>query len=336
MSFFGHLLAGAGGAAGTAFLQDAAAQEKLDAQRELQSMRQEAMMERLLQQQAAKFSPAAAAVKGGGATPIESFERSYLQNGSDHPETQRAYELMGSYNQQAQQQFAPLVGRALAGPDQAPTSADVLASMQTDGQEYTPEPPANATIGLRERLKGEQGLMRLRVLMTKPEAYDDYTKGERQAGLNDFGYGVAEQTLAKGGTLDDAARSFQQRSATQDDQAKTDRVNTMAETAAEKAAAAERKAEADRQSREILAKEKEIAGFRKAPSGGYESASAKQERMDNVARAEAELKALKDHYGRTAVVDKPAAQATSGKSSASSAARPKDLATAYMQKYGSK
>lgn len=299
MSFFGHLLAGVAGGAADGYSAGLAQQEKADLQRQMQAERQQASMDRLLQQQ--EFRSALAAERGsskggGGKAERDVFGDvlGYLENG-DQQGLDRYITAMSAFSGEAGNQLRSSLTKPQSdtqGGMQWPTEKDVLAAMG-EPSASVPELPKNATRGEKERLMGERALQQMAVLFRDPAKLDDYAKADRQLALNQFGAGVAEDKLRMGGSIDDAAAAFQQRSATQDDAAKTERVDAMARASEARTAAIERKAEADRLSREARDKQSEINKLIKPPAGGYESKEDRELRLKTVRDLQAELQSLR-------------------------------------------
>lgn len=299
MSFFGHLLAGAVGGAADGYSSGLAQQEKMDLQRQMQAERQQASMDRLLQQQEFRSALAAERANGGGGKgkaerDVFGDVLGYMEKG-DQQGLDQYIKAMSAFNGEAGNQLRSSLTKQQpeAGGMQWPTEKDVLASMGDPSASVPELPKNNATRGEKERLMGERALQQMAVLFRDPAKLDDYAKADRQLTLNEFGAGVAEDKLRRGGSLDDAAAAFQQRSATQDDAAKTERVDAMARASEARTSAIERKAEADRLSREARDKQSEINKLIKPPAGGYESKEDRELRLKTVRDLQAELQSLR-------------------------------------------
>lgn len=256
MSFFGHLLAGAVGGAADGYSAGLAQQEKADLQRQMQEQRQQASMDRLLQQQ--EFRSALAAERGGKGGGGGKAERdvfgdvlTYMEKG-DQQGLDRYITAMSAFNGEAGNQLRSSLTKQQpdAGGMQWPTEKDVLASMG-DPSASVPELPKNATRGERERLMGERALQQMAVLFRDPAKLDAYAKADRQLTLNEFGAGVAEDKLRKGGSLEDAATGFNQYSSPRDETAKNELAQQRIDATRERTEAMATNADANRKSQEL-------------------------------------------------------------------------------------
>lgn len=223
MSFFGNLLAGVatGGAAG--YIQDQSDNEKLTNARLLQREKADQALElqrqrgedRAFQVQLANQSKTG----GGGTKDFNLAALTYEAMQSGDPAKLRALEsvagLMGGDPARKWMQYN--TGGGGGQTEAAPTEQDVLQSMAYTG---APQPPANTTMGASEAAEALTAFNRAFAMATGKDGAQDYSKAERQYGLNDFGTGVAQQTLQRGGTLQDAATDFQRYSGTKDESEK--------------------------------------------------------------------------------------------------------------------
>lgn len=296
MSFFGQLLAGVAGGAADGYSAGLAQQEKADLQRQMQADRQQASMDRLLQQQ--EFRSALAAErgsgKGGGKAERDVFGDvlGYMEKG-DQQGLDRYITAMSAFSGEAGNQLRSSLTKPQSdaqGGMQWPTEKDVLAAMG-EPSASVPELPKNATRGEKERLMGERALQQMAVLFRDPAKLDDYAKADRQLALNQFGAGVAEDKLRKGGSLEDAATGFSKYSAPEDESGKDARAAAaIADRDARDREKSARAAE-DRESREIIAKLNALtkAQGRKVDSFDEEG---QKEKARQVAKLQEELDAL--------------------------------------------
>ncbi len=224
MSFFAELLAGATSGLGKGIVDQADYNDKLEAQRALQEERQRDKLEtqRRDQEFRQQLALERAAAQGGGSggggglkdfNPVQAFESLYVQHGPDDPRTQRAYELIGTSSRAAQGQLDNVMGRILSQSggygEGAPTSADVTASMSTDGKDYTPQPPAAMERSKQLAFEGEKALQRLRAAMVDGgKNVDDFAKAETGFRRNDLGDAGVVSTLKGGGSMADAGDVF--------------------------------------------------------------------------------------------------------------------------------
>lgn len=257
MSFFGHLLAGVAGGAADGYSAGLAQQEKADLQRQMQAERQQASMDRLLQQQ--EFRSALAAERGSGKGGGGKAERDvfgdvlgYLEKG-DQQGLDRYITVMSAFSGEAGNQLRSSLTKPQSdtqGGTQWPTEKDVLAAMG-EPSASVPELPKNATRGEKERLLGERALQQMAVLFRDPAKLDDYAKADRQLALNQFGAGVAEDKLRNGGSLEDAATGFNQYSSPRDETAKNELAQQRIDATRERTDAMATNADANRKSQEL-------------------------------------------------------------------------------------
>lgn len=215
MSFFGQLLAGAVGGAAGGYIKD---REEDDRLAEKQALKQEQYAQQLLLQRERQqdridmfqMTQAGKAGKGdggsgGAGTGKGDFNLAamvYEAAQSGDPAKIRAAEqvatLMGGDQAREHVRYSLGVGNE----DKAPTEQDVLASMATDGKEYTPEPPKGGTRGQREAAEGLQAFQRAYARgVTKVK---DQAEGEKQEFGNDAAAAEYNQMLAGGASIEEA------------------------------------------------------------------------------------------------------------------------------------
>lgn len=301
MSFFGHLLAGVAGGAADGYSAGLAQQEKADLQRQMQAERQQASMDRqqmqndfrlLLEQDKADRKGSGGGGNGAGRDMLGDV-LDFMKKG-DQEGLNKYIDAVSAFDATAADQLrSTLLKKQPVTADMTtswPTEKDVLAAMG-DPAAMVPEVPKNASRGEKERVLGEQALTKLAVIFRDPAKLDTYAKGERQFALNQFGAGVAEDKLRKGGSLEDAATGFSKYSAPEDESGKDARAAAaIADRDARDREKSARAAE-DRESREIIAKLNALtkAQGRKVDSFDEEG---QKEKARQVAKLQEELDAL--------------------------------------------
>lgn len=270
MSFFAQLLGGAvSGYAGGA-LQDISDREKMAAQMALLQEKQQGQLElqrqRAEDQRALREMTAAQGGRrgGGGGDGTNVFDM--LMNADTPEKQQRAVALLDAFGGS---DGAALVadkvygrGATVATP---PTAGDFARFDRGDpGAEAVP----TATIerAAYDRDKGQQALQRLYALILDPAKTDDFAKAERQYGLNDFGAAAAGQAIGRGGSLEDAATTFNRISSPKDESERNALAQQRIDATRERTQATADNADANRRSQE-LRKLQELLARAKAVKG---------------------------------------------------------------------
>lgn len=178
-----------------------------------------------------------------------------------------------------------------------------------------------------DRDQGQLGLQRLYTAFLDPGKLDDHAKGERQFGLNDFGTGVAAQTMQHGGSLESAATNFSKYSAPKDETGKEDLAQQRIDATRERTAATATNSAANRTSQEARELDKQIT----AESKLLAEASRKEKPA-----IQARIDALQ---ARRAALDEPAASPSPVPVPARTVAQPstasaKSRADAWKSKFG--
>ena len=215
MSFFGQLLAGAVGGAAGGYIKDREDEEKLAEKLQLRQLQYD--QARMMQDDRQAFSremalDRASRASGGKSTgpDISNGDYNYraafhqaLQSGKPE-EMENVLKVLGLDTGPEGQAYARqvLTGKA---PDRQPTSEDVMASMATDGKEYTPQPPSGGTMGQREMALGVQQLQR--AFARGIGKAKDQSEAEAQELSNDIYTDVFGRTLREGGSQIQAGRN---------------------------------------------------------------------------------------------------------------------------------
>lgn len=318
MSFFGQLVAGAASGAAGGYIQDRAEDEKLAYQQALQAEKHREKLE--LQQRDQEFRAELASMKNGGSSSSGGGGSSIGKG--DFNLAALAYEAVKSNDPaqlQALEKMATMMGGdpardhvryslGMGGEQQAsPTEQDVMASMATDGQDYTPQAPSGGSRGQREAALGLQAFQRAfarGIGKTKDQA-----EGEEQENTNDLYTQVLGQSIKGGNSLIDAGRNAAM--ATQPAEFdKTARSNAMAAATEKKADMAADTAEKNRVSQEIRTLESEINGLIKPPS--FETDDARNIRLDRIAYLNTNVKLLRSGRETAAPAKKPAGFSVGG------------------------
>lgn len=287
MSFFGHLLAGVAGGAADGYSAGLAQQEKMDLQRQMQAERQQASMDRLLQQQEFRSALAAERANGGGGKgkaerDVFGDVLGYMEKG-DQQGLDQYIKAMSAFSGEAGNQLRASLATPQAdaqGGMQWPTEKDVLASMG-EPSASVPELPKNATRGEKERLMGERALQQMAVLFRDPAKLDDYAKAVRQLALNHFGAENAAQVMERGGSLPDASAAFQKYSSTADDSEKNRLRQAAIDASNERTKSQADAAGARNASANARALEKQIAEAYKAKDAARPSQKADHQKRIN-------------------------------------------------------
>lgn len=330
MSFFGQLMAGAASGAAGGYIQDRAEDEKLAYQQALQAEKHREKLE--LQQRDQEFRAELASMKNGGSSSSGGGGSSIGKG--DFNLAALAYEAVKSNDLaqlQALEKMATMMGGdqardhvryslGMGGEQQAsPTEQDVMASMATDGQDYTPQAPSGGSRGQREAALGLQAFQRAfarGIGKTKDQA-----EGEEQENTNDLYTQVLGQSIKGGNSLIDAGRNAAM--ATQPAEFdKTARSNTMSAATERKADMAADTAEKNRVSQEIRTLESEINSLIKPPS--FEADEDKAARLDRIAYLNTNVKLLRS--GRESPAKQPSQWTATGSTSGKD---PRALAEKY-------
>lgn len=325
MSFFGQLMAGAASGAAGGYIQDRAEDEKLAYQQALQAEKHREKLE--LQQRDQEFRAELASMKNGGSSSSGGGK------GGAYDYLSRVDEALQSGDQNAIDRvirIAGLTGGQKAADharyaltsqatDSPPTEQDVMASMATDGQEYTPQAPSGESRGQREVAQGTQAFQRAFARITGK--VKDQAEGEEQENTNDLYTQVLGQSIRGGNSLIDAGRNASM--ATQPAEFdKTARSNTMAAATERKADMAADTAEKNRVSQEIRTLESEINRLIKPPS--FEADEDKAARLDRIAYLNTNVKLLRS--GRESPAKQPSQWTATGSTSGKD---PRALAEKY-------
>lgn len=230
MSFFGALLGGAMSGVGAGMASMGADEERLNEKRmlaqerhqqnlELQRQRSEDRMMLAEQLQALK-GPTGGRRGGGGGDGINLAEM--MMQAKTPEEQQQVVRLARTFGGD---DVAGLLSEQMYGRPMTSTTnatAGDFARYDRAGDMDAPPPTATVERAAYDADKGRQALQRLYALALDPAKTDDFAKAERQFGLNDFGAAVAEKTMRRGGSLEDAATGFSQYSSPKDETAKND------------------------------------------------------------------------------------------------------------------
>ena len=341
MSFFAEMLAGAvaGGAGG--YIKDREEEEKLAAQLELKRLQYD--QQRAMQEDRQNFQQQLLAERlagknssgSGGSKDFNLIERVYEAALSGDPKKMAAVEAAaGVSGGDAARQWARYqLGGGASQQERMPTEQDVIASMATDGKEYTPEPPkASGSMGQREAAIGQREFQRAFAMAFDPGKYDDFTKGEKQAAQNDLGVANVIAAGKAGKSAEEVGNAFNRVANPapydMDGSAKTQRTADAAKATEKKAELDADKAEKNRISQEIRALERELSTTYKPELGEADGGAARLERRKYL---EAEIAALRG--SRTAQPAAPVAPAKpiiskDGRTATGTITRPRDAARA--------
>lgn len=299
MSVFSHVLAGAVGGAAGGYIKDREDEERMAHQMSLLQEKQREKLE--LQQrdhelklqlaelrggQSARVGQAGSS-GGGGANgaDVSNSHYNYLAradqalSSGDPAQIEQAIKMieLGGGPMASAYARQVLTGKA---PDRQPTSEDVLASMATDGKEYTPQPPSGGTLGQREALQGLQDFQR--AFARGVGKAKDQAEAESQEMSNDIYSDVFVRTLRGGGSQIEAGRNaaiatqpaeFDKTSRTLASAAATEKKADRAAEIAEKNRTAQEIRELERQLNDIIKFKPDITESADSPA-----ALARQER----------------------------------------------------------
>lgn len=254
MSFFAQLLGGAvSGYAGGA-LQDINDREKMAAQMALLQEKQQGQLE--LQRQRAEdqrmlreMTAAQGGRRGGGGDGTNVFD--LLLNADTPEKQQRAVALLDAFGGS---DSAALVADRVYGRGAtvtAPPTAGDFARFDRGDPGAEAVPTGTIERAAYDRDKGQQALQRLYALILDPAKTDDFAKAERQFGLNDFGAAAATQAMGRGGSLENAATTFNRLSSPKDESEKNALAQQRIEAARERTEATAANADANRRSQEL-------------------------------------------------------------------------------------
>ena len=255
MSFFAQLLGGAVSGYAKGGLEDIADREKLDAQMALLREKQQGQLE--LQRQRAEDQRALRELtaaqgggrRGGGGDGTNVFD--LLMNADTPEKQQRAVALLDAFGGS---DAAALVSDRVYGRApmiQIPPTAGDFARFDRGDPGATAVPQTTMERAAYDRDRGQQALQRLYALILDPAKTEDLSKAERQYGLNDMGSMVAERTLLKGGSLEDAASAFNRFSSPKDETEKNALAQARIDATRERTQATADNAEANRRSQEL-------------------------------------------------------------------------------------
>lgn len=294
MSFFGQLLAGAVGGAAGGYIKDREDEEKLAEKLELRRLQQEQALQLQAQRQQDRIDMfnLSQAAKGGGSgrggsngADVSNGDYNHLArvdqalSSGDPAQIEQAIKMieLGGGPRASAYARQVLTGKA---PDRQPTSEDVLASMATDGKEYTPQPPSGGTLGQREALQGLQDFQR--AFARGIGKAKDQAEAESQEMSNDIYSDVFGRTLRGGGSQIEAGRNaamatqpaeFDKTSRTLASAAATEKKADRTAETAEKNRTAQEIRELERQLNDIIKFKPDIAEMADSPA-----ALARQER----------------------------------------------------------
>ncbi len=344
MSFFAEMLAGAvaGGAGG--YIKDREEEDRLAEKMELRRLQQEQALQLQAQRQQDRIdmfnlSQGAKASGAGGAGGTKDFNLAALvydavQSGD--PKKMAAVEAAAGVigGDEARQWARYQLGGGAPQQERMPTEQDVIASMATDGKEYTPEPPkASGSMGQREAAMGLQAFQRGFAIANDPGKYDDFTKGERQAAQNDLGVANVIAAGKAGKSAEEVGNAFNRVANPapydMDGSAKTARQDAATRATEYKADKAAEKAEQDRISQELRSLQTQITQLSKAPQ--LEQPEDRAIRLAQLESLKAEVAALRG--SRTAQPAAPVAPAKptiskDGRTATGTITRPRDAARA--------
>lgn len=270
MSFFGQLLAGAVGGAAGGYIKDREDEERLQEKLELRRLQQEQALQLQAQRQQDRIDMfnLSQAARGGGSGGSRGGNGADVSNG-DYNHLARVDQALSSGDPAQIEQAIKMIElgggprasayarQVLTGkaPDRQPTSEDVLASMATDGKEYTPQPPSGGTLGQREALQGLQDFQR--AFARGVGKAKDQAEAESQEMSNDIYSDVFSRTLRGGGSQIEAGRNAAM--ATQPAEFdKTSRTLASAAATEKKADRAAETAERNRTAQEIRELERQL------------------------------------------------------------------------------
>lgn len=242
MSFFANLLGGAMQGFGAGVSAMGADEERLAQQRALIQERSQAALDlqrqraddRLYQQEQLlqMKSELGGGGSGGGGKGINLAQ--LAMQAKTPEEQQRVISLARTF---AGDDAGALMAEQLYGRAQttaAPPTAGDFARYDRAGDMEAAPPKTTLERASYDADRGRQALQRAYTLFLDPGKTDDFAKGERQFGLNDFGAANAAQVMQRGGSLPEASAAFQRFSGTKDESVKDDLAAERAANAAER------------------------------------------------------------------------------------------------------
>lgn len=299
MSFFANLLGGTLQGFGAGMSAMGADEERLAQQRALIQERSQAALdlqrqraddklyqqEQLLQMKSELGGGGA----GGGGKGINLVQ--LAMQAKTPEEQQRVISLARTF---AGDDAGALMAEQLYGRPQtttAPPTAGDFARYDRAGDMDAAPPKATIERAAYDADRGRQALQRAYTLFLDPGKTDDFAKGERQFGLNDFGAAVAEKTMRRGGSLEDAATGFSQYSSPKDETTKNELARERIEATRERTATTDANADANRKSAERRKLQDLLTRAQNAKEDLL-NPNAKAEKAATVARLQAQLDAL--------------------------------------------
>lgn len=242
MSFFANLLGGTLQGVGAGMSAIGADEERLAQQRALIQERSQAALdlqrqraddklyqqEQLLQMKSELGGGGA----GGGGKGINLAQ--LAMQAKTPEEQQRVISLARTF---AGDDAGALMAEQLYGRPQTtgtPATAGDFARYDRAGDMEAAPPKATMERAAYDADRGRQALQRAYTLFLDPGKTDDFAKGERQFGLNDFGAANAAQVMQRGGSLPEASAAFQRYSGQKDESVKDDLAADRAANAAER------------------------------------------------------------------------------------------------------
>lgn len=335
MSFFANLLGGAMQGVGAGVSAIGADEERLAQQRALIQERNQAALDlqrqraedRLYQQEQLlqMKSELGGGGSGGGGKGINLAQ--LAMQAKTPEEQQRVISLARTF---AGDDAGALMAEQLYGRAQttaAPPTAGDFARYDRAGDMEAAPPKTTMERASYDADRGRQALQRAYTLFLDPGKTDDFAKGERQFGLNDFGAAVAEKTMRRGGSLEDAATGFSQYSSPKDETAKNELAQQRIAATRERTAATDANADANRKS----AERRKLQDLLVKAQGAKEDVlnpNAKADKAAAVSRIQAQLDALDSGQwmqGATPPAVSPTSQVR----------RPADAAKAFKYQPGS-
>lgn len=266
MSFFANLLGGTLQGVGAGMSAIGADEERLAQQRALIQERNQAALDlqrqraddRLYQQEQLlqMKSELGGGGSGGGGKGINLAQ--LAMQAKTPEEQQRVISLARTF---AGDDAGALMAEQLYGRPQtttAPPTAGDFARYDRAGDMEAAPPKATMERAAYDADRGRQALQRAYTLFLDPGKTDDFAKGERQFGLNDFGAAVAGKTMARGGSLEDAASGFSKYSAPKDETGREELAQQRIDATRERTAATATNSAANRMSQEARALDKQI------------------------------------------------------------------------------
>jgi hypothetical protein len=276
---------------------------------QLQAQRQQDRIDMFNLQQLAKGQGAGGSSGAGGSKDFNLTALVYDAVQSGDPRKMAAVEAAAGVigGDEARQWARYQLGGGAQQQERMPTEQDVIASMATDGKEYTPEPPPNASMGQREAAMGLRAFQRGFAIANDPGKYDDFTKGEKQAAQNDLGVANVIAAGKAGKSAEEVGNAFNRVANPapydMDGSAKTARQEYAAKATEYKADKTAETAEANRVSAEIRSLQAQITQLAKAPQ--FEQPEDRELRLAQLESLKSEISALRG--SRTAQPQAPVA-----------------------------